>query len=86
MQPFRTLIQPDRTIDDVEPFTEDELTGPTKSTRIWVADVNGDGNIDLITDDQIGRTLVVVYGKGDGTFPYAIASDAAPIPISALFA
>jgi FG-GAP-like repeat len=54
--------------------------------HVLAADVNGDGNVDLITDDQEGSTLVVAYGKGDGTFPNVIASDAAPVPLSALIA
>jgi len=29
-------------------FNEDQLTGPGTSTRVWVADVNGDGKLDLI--------------------------------------
>ena len=30
-----------------------ELTGPTTSTRVWVADVNGDGKLDLLVGDSV---------------------------------
>ncbi len=66
------------------PETLDSVQVPP--LHVLAADVNGDGNVDLITDDQAGSTLVVAYGKGDATFPYAIASDAAPVPITALIA
>jgi FG-GAP-like repeat len=66
------------------PVVLDNVRVPSR--HVLAADVNGDGNVDLITDDQEGSTLVVVYGKGDGTFPNAIASDAAPVPITALIA
>src|SRR5947208_7640678 len=43
LQPFRTLIKPGRITEYGEPLSESELTGPTRDTRVWVADVNGDG-------------------------------------------
>ena len=56
LQPFRVLIKPGRTIRYGELFNEDDLTGPTTSTRVWVADVNGDGKLDLLVGDSV--TLV----------------------------
>lgn len=41
------------------------------------ADVNGDGNLDLIAADLSNSTVAVVYGKGDGTFPNAAEFPAA---------
>lgn len=31
---------------------ESDLTGPTRSTRIWVDDVNGDGKLDVLVGDS----------------------------------
>jgi hypothetical protein len=64
------------------PVIISNLRFPPRHVRL--ADVNGDGNIDVITDDQITSTVVVAYGKGDATFPYVVVSDAAPVPITAL--
>jgi hypothetical protein len=51
--PFEWLIKPGRNIEYGQPLSEDELTGPTSSTRIWVADVNGDGKLDLLVGDSV---------------------------------
>jgi hypothetical protein len=53
---FEWLIKPGRSADDDEPVIENELTGPNVSTRVWVADVNGDGKLDLLVGDDV--TLV----------------------------
>ena len=34
-----------------------------------VADLDGDGKPDLVLNDMGGRRVVVLWGKGDGTFP-----------------
>lgn len=34
----------------------DELTGPTQSTRVWVADVDSDGKLDLLVGDKVNLT------------------------------
>src|SRR5262249_59612260 len=39
-----------------QPVRESALTGPTHATRVWVADFNGDGKLDLIVGDCV--TLV----------------------------
>jgi hypothetical protein len=56
LRPFQVLIKPGRSSEDGEFLTEDDLTGPSTSTRVWVADVNGDGKLDLLVGDSV--TLV----------------------------
>jgi hypothetical protein len=53
LQPFQTLIEPGQRIEYGQPLSENELTGPTRSTRIWVDDVNGDGKLDLLVGDSV---------------------------------
>lgn len=36
-----------------EKFGDAHLVGPQSGTRIWVADVNGDGKLDLLVGDQV---------------------------------
>jgi FG-GAP-like repeat len=50
---FEWLIKPGRRIDDGELVGEKDLTGPTTATRVWVADVNGDGKLDLLVGDNV---------------------------------
>lgn len=59
LRPFRMLIEPDRSMQAIQfgqPLSEDELTGPANATRVWVADVNEDGKLDLLVGDTV--TLV----------------------------
>jgi hypothetical protein len=56
LRPFQTLIKPGRLPADVQVLKEDDLKGPTTSTRVWVADVNGDGKLDVLVGDSV--TLV----------------------------
>ncbi|MBS0261100.1 MAG: VCBS repeat-containing protein [Planctomycetes bacterium] len=61
LRAFQWLIKPvqesqkgeDEEPQDIDVVTEDGLTGPTKSTRVWVADVNGDGKLDLLVGDSL---------------------------------
>jgi hypothetical protein len=53
LRPFQSLIKPGRSIEYGQILREEELTGPTTSTRIWVADVNGDGKLDLLVGDSV---------------------------------
>jgi hypothetical protein len=46
--PFEWLIKPGRAIEHGGLLSEEDLTGPTTMTRIWVADVNGDGKLDVL--------------------------------------
>jgi hypothetical protein len=39
-----------------ERLSESDLKGPTRATRIWVDDVNGDGKLDILVGDSV--TLV----------------------------
>lgn len=61
LRPFRELIKPGRSVAYGEPLSEQELTGPTTSTRIWVADVNGDGKLDLLVGDSV---TLITAAKG----------------------
>ena len=51
--PFEWLIKPGRSYEYGQLLSEKELTGPTTSTRVWVADVNGDGKLDLLVGDSV---------------------------------
>lgn len=53
LAPFEWLIKPGRSLAYGSLLSEEELTGPTASTRIWVADVNGDGKLDLLVGDSV---------------------------------
>jgi hypothetical protein len=56
LRPFQMLIKPGRSIEYGNLVNENDLTGPTTSTRVWVADVNGDRKLDLLVGDSV--TLV----------------------------
>jgi hypothetical protein len=53
LDPFAWLIKPPRAATYGQLLSEEELTGPTTSTRVWVADVNGDGKLDLLVGDSV---------------------------------
>ncbi len=53
LRPFQSLIKPGRSTEYGQLLNEDELTGPTTSTRVWVDDVNGDGKLDLLVGDSV---------------------------------
>jgi hypothetical protein len=57
---FEWLVKPGRSVEYGQLLSEDELTGPTTSTRVWVADVNGDGKLDLLVGDSV--TLISPAG------------------------
>jgi hypothetical protein len=56
LEPFQPLIKPGLAVKPGQPLRESDLTGPTSATRVWVADVNGDGKLDLLVGDCV--TLV----------------------------
>jgi hypothetical protein len=53
LRPFQPLIGPGRSVEYGQPLNEDDLTGPTTSTRVWVEDVNGDGKLDVLLGDSV---------------------------------
>jgi len=53
LSPFRPLIRPGPPIEPGRPLREDDLTGPTRATRVWVEDVNSDGKLDLLVGDSV---------------------------------
>jgi hypothetical protein len=61
LRPFQWLIKPGRLIEWMQPLSEEELTGPTTATRIWVADVNGDGKLDVLVGDWV---VLIAPAKG----------------------
>ena len=56
LEPFRPLLKPPTPVKWGQVLRESDLTGPTTATRVWVADVNGDGKLDLLVGDCV--TLV----------------------------
>jgi hypothetical protein len=61
LEPFRPLpVKPGQPLNAVagrpDQAREGDLTGPMRATRVWVADVNGDGKLDLLVGDCV--TLV----------------------------
>jgi hypothetical protein len=84
LEPFRPLILPRPAVKPGQPLREGDLTGPTHATRVWVADVNGDGKLDLLVGDCV--TLVSPakgiseeefkkrYADWEKTFQAALAS------------
>lgn len=50
---FEWLIKPSRQREDEALVSEKDLTGPAEDTRVWVADINGDGKLDLLVGDSV---------------------------------
>lgn len=54
LRPFRWLIPAELSQSSSDdPVLESELQGPSGSTRVWAADVNGDGKLDLLVGDMV---------------------------------
>lgn len=53
LMPFRPLIKPGKQVGYGQILRESDLTGPLHATRVWVADVNGDGKLDLLVGDSV---------------------------------
>jgi hypothetical protein len=56
LAPFEALVKPGAQIEEGSMVREQDLTRPTHATRICVADINGDGKLDLLVGDM--ATLV----------------------------
>ena len=56
LKQFTSLIKPGQSFESGELVNEQDLTGPTQSTRVWADDVNGDGKLDIFVGDDV--TLV----------------------------
>jgi hypothetical protein len=63
LEPFRVLVKPGAPVRPGQVLREGDLTGPTRATRVWVADVNGDGKLDLLVGDCV---TLVSPAKGVG--------------------
>jgi hypothetical protein len=50
---FRPLIERGPQVAYGEVLRDEDLKGPVSSTRIWVADVNGNGKLDLLVGDLV---------------------------------
>src|SRR5262245_34384999 len=67
LEPFRPLVKPGSPVKAGQPLREADLTGPTHATRVWVADVNGDGKLDLLVGDCV-NLVSPVKGLSDEDF------------------
>ena len=56
LKDFEPLIEPGRKIEWGELISEEELTEPGNSTRVWVDDVTGDGKLDILVGDNVALT------------------------------
>jgi hypothetical protein len=57
------------------------LNLPYPVAHVVVGDVNGDGLVDVVSDDQEGVRIVAAYGSGDGFFHLGSAVTAS-LPLS----
>jgi hypothetical protein len=73
LAPFEPLIKPRPHVGDGHIVREEDLTGPTHASRIWVADINGDGKLDILVGDSV-RLVSPAKGVTDAEFKekYAI--------------
>ncbi len=61
LQSFRPLIELRPQAKNGQVLRDEDLTGPSGSTRIWVDDINSDGKLDLLVGDLV--TLVSPANK-----------------------
>lgn len=53
LRPFEELIEPGHAPEFGQLLKEDQLSAPSHATRVWAADVNGDGKLDLLVGDNV---------------------------------
>lgn len=54
MEAFAQLVKPGKRPGSDSPFvTEESLKAPITAARVWVADINGDGKLDLLVGDGV---------------------------------
>lgn len=68
LKEFKTLIEHGPGFETGQLISEEELTEPARSTRVWVDDVNGDGKLDIMVGDNI---TLVSMAKGINKEQYA---------------
>jgi hypothetical protein len=51
--PFKPLIKPSSKVNGGPFLREEDLTGPSHASRIWVDDINGDGKLDILVGDSV---------------------------------
>lgn len=68
LKEFQSLIESGPTPERYQLISEEELTAPAGSTRVWVDDVNGDGKLDVLVGDDI---TLVSLAKGVTKEQYA---------------
>lgn len=61
LRPFEMLIEPGRAVEYGAILKEEDLTGPTTSTRVWAEDINGDGKLDVLVGDAV---MLISPAKG----------------------
>ncbi len=68
LMPFQPLIKPrPPRVGDGPLLREEDLTGPTHASRIWVADINGDGKLDILVGDTV-RLVSPAKGVSEAEF------------------
>jgi hypothetical protein len=54
LEPFVALVKPNKKeAREGEFVAEESLKAPTYASRVWVADINGDGKLDLLVGDSV---------------------------------
>jgi FG-GAP-like repeat len=53
LAPFQTLVEATSATEYGQPLSEGDLKGPSRTSRVWVDDVNGDGKLDLLVGDSV---------------------------------
>jgi len=67
LKQFRPLIEPPAPVAYGQPLREADLKGPTYASRVWIADINGDGKLDILVGDSV-TLLTPAKGLSDADF------------------